>query len=83
VSDRPRYLAAGHGYTTDVVRAADRLEALGEEDQQAMTAAAHERALEDRLRTRQATAQEVRRELEHAESRVRYLQRTLKRLARA
>jgi hypothetical protein len=83
VSDEARWIGRAHGYTGSPAHAADRLEALSEDAQQEMTEAAHRRDLEERVRTRQATAQEVRRELEHAESRVRYLQRTLKRLARA
>jgi hypothetical protein len=58
-------------------------EALTEAEQRALTEAARRRALEERIRTRQASAGEIARELEHIDARARYLRRQLRRLSRA
>jgi hypothetical protein len=61
----------------------DRLEALTEAEQREATAASHRRALDERIRSRQATAEEVRAEMAHLEGRLRFLGRQLRRLSRA
>jgi hypothetical protein len=83
MSDEARWIGRAHGYTGSPAHAADRLEALSEDAQQEMTAASHRRALDERIRSRQATAEEVRAEIQHLEGRLRFLGRQLRRLSRA
>ena len=68
--------------TRYLMRAMDRLAAVSEPEQRGLTERAERSVIEGRIRRREATAAEVRRELEHHESRVRYLVRELKRLQR-
>jgi hypothetical protein len=77
-----RYLGRAGGYVTSPAIAMDQLEALGEADQQAMTDAARRKVLDERIARREATSDELRRELEYHESRCRFIGRELKRLQR-
>ena len=69
-------------YTVTVVRAIDRLEALSEVEQDFQVERGERSRAEDRIRRREATAEQVRRELEHHQGRCRFLERELKRLQR-
>jgi hypothetical protein len=85
VADAPRYLArrSQDGYTTSPVMALKgEPEAVSEDEQALLTESARKRVLDDRIRRRQATSEEIRRELDHVEARARYLQRELRRLQR-
>jgi hypothetical protein len=82
VSERARFIARGAGYTSDVVHAVDKLEALGEDDLADVVEQTHRRALDERIRRREATAAEIEGELNWHESRAAYLRRQLKRLRR-
>jgi hypothetical protein len=83
MTDQPRFIGRAAGYTTSPTHAIDPLEAPSEEQQRELTEAAHRRALETRIRTRQASASEIAREIEHVDARARYLRRQLARLSRA
>lgn len=82
--DQPRYLGTVVGYVSSPARGLKgEPEALTEAEQREATQAAHQRALDERIRRREATADEVRAEMQHLEGRLRFLGRTLRRLARA
>ncbi len=57
-------------------------EAVSEDEQIKITEAAQQVALDERIRRREATAEEIEREIAHLEGRCRYLRRQLKRLQR-
>lgn len=57
-------------------------EAVSEDEQERQTQAVRRQAVDERIRRREATADEIERELSHIEGRARYLRRELKRLAR-
>src|SRR5206468_381151 len=80
-----RFLAAHSedGYVDSPARALRREpEAVSEADQAALTDASRRRALDERIRRREATAAEVERELAYLDARGRYLRRQLARLRR-
>jgi NADH pyrophosphatase NudC (nudix superfamily) len=83
MTDQPRFVARAAGYTSNAGHAVDLLEAVTEQQQQDITEAAHRRALDERIQSRQASAAEIGREIAHLESRLRFLGRQLRRLSRA
>jgi predicted phage-related endonuclease len=71
------------GYVDNPARAlSGEPEAVSEDEQLALTEASRQRALDERIRRREATAADIERELDHLEGRCRYLRRQLKRLQR-
>jgi len=89
MADEPRFLAAGGrgadelGYTkTAALGMKGEPEALSESDQTELLETMRRRDLEDRIRRREATAAEIKREIEHVDARGRYLRRQLRRLQR-
>ena len=83
--DAPRFLArrSQDGYVSSPARALKgEPEAVSAAEQDDLTEAARRRVLDDRIRRRSATAEEVARELAWTEGRARYLARELRRLRR-
>jgi hypothetical protein len=81
----PRYLArrSEDGYVTNSAQAmSGEPEAVSEDDQVRLTEQSRQKTLDERIKRREATAEEITRELSHLESRQRYLRRQLNRLKR-
>lgn len=78
---QPRFLAktAGYGRTPS---GPDHLEALDDDELARQVEQARKKVLDERIRRREATSEEMQRELDHVDARGRYLRRELKRLAR-
>jgi hypothetical protein len=85
MSDQPRFLSRG-GVPGYVSYAGAALPGEGEavplEVQEKLTEEAHRKALDARVKRREATSEEIEREIEHLDARGRYLRRELKRLQR-
>jgi hypothetical protein len=82
---QPRFLArrSEDGYVTNAAQALQgEPEAISEDEQLIVTEQARRKALDERIQRRQATAEEIQRELGWIEARGRYLRRELKRLQR-
>lgn len=77
-----RFLGRTNGYATTSAVSPDHLEAVTEGEQAALTEQARRKVLDDRIKRRQATSEEITRELGWVDARGRYLRRELKRLAR-
>jgi transposase len=80
-----RYLArrSEDGYTHSPSQALlGEPEAVSEIDQQVLTERARRKAVDERIRRRQATAEEIEAEIAYVDARGRYLRRELKRLRR-
>jgi transposase len=81
----PRYLArrSEDGYTASPSQALlGEPEAVSDDEQQFLTERSRRKAVDERVRRRQATAAEIEREIEYIDSRGRFLRRELKRLKR-
>jgi hypothetical protein len=78
----PRFLGRAAGYVGTATRSIDTLEALDEDALAEVVAKTQKKALDDRIRRRQATAAEIQYELNWIDSRGRYLRRELARLKR-
>jgi hypothetical protein len=68
-----RYLGRAGGYVSTPALAMDRLEAVSEADQEAMTDASRRKALDQRIARREATSDDIERELAHHEARCRFI----------
>lgn len=82
-ADRPRFLGKVVGYVEHAgagMRAEP--EAVSETEQAMLTERSAKQALDARIKRREATADELRREQQWLESRLRYIGRELKRLRR-